>query len=192
MADDPFGLFDSWLALAREHEPNDPEAMAVATTGTDGRPSVRMVLLKSHGPEGFTFYTHYGSRKGEEISANPAAALLFHWKSLGRQVRIEGLAQRVEASTADAYFASRPREAQIGAWASKQSQPMANRKDFDDRVAEMTRRFEGASVPRPGDWSGFRIVADRIEFWTAREHRLHERRLFTLGANGWIEGLLFP
>lgn len=189
---DPFALFDSWFAKAREKEPNEAEAMAVATATADGRPSVRMVLLKDHGPEGFTFYTHYGSRKGGEIAANPSVALLFHWKSLCRQVRIEGVAQRVDPAVADAYFASRSREAQIGAWASDQSRPLRDRATFEARYQEMKQKFEGMAVPRPRDWSGFNVVAERIEFWTAREHRLHERRLFSLSAGGWSEGLLYP
>ena len=192
MADDPFALFDSWYAEARQSEPNDPEAMAVATANAEGRPSARMVLLKNHGPNGFTFYTHEGSRKGEEIAANPNLALLFHWKSLGRQVRIEGVAHRVKPAIADAYFAGRPREAQIGAWASDQSRPLADRETFEERFEEMRQKFDGMAVPRPNDWSGFRVVPERIEFWTAREHRLHERRLFTLEAGGWTEGLLYP
>lgn len=189
---DPFAIFDDWFAEARASEPNEAEAMALATANPDGRPSARMVLLKAHGPEGFTFYTHYGSRKGEEIAANRNVALLFHWKSLCRQVRIEGVAHQVEPEEADAYFATRPRDSQIGAWASKQSRPLANREAFEARYAEMKQKFDGMAVPRPSDWSGFRVVPEAIEFWTAREHRLHERRLFTLSADGWSEGLLYP
>lgn len=192
MAADPFDLFDSWFASARESEPNDPNAMALATADRGGRPSVRMVLLKDHGPGGFTFYTHEGSRKGGELAANPSAALLFHWKSLARQVRIEGAVHGVDPAVADSYFATRPREAQIGAWASDQSRPLADRATFEARFAEMKRKFEGMEVPRPGGWSGYRLVPERIEFWTAGEHRLHERRLFTLTASGWTEGLLYP
>ena len=151
-----------------------------------------MVLLKSHGPEGFTFYTHDASRKGGEIASNPVVALLFHWKSLGRQVRIEGAVEKVDAATADAYFASRGRDSQIGAWASDQSRPLPNRDVFEARYEEMQARFEGIPVPRPETWSGYRVIPERIEFWTAREHRLHERRLFTRGASGWTEGLLYP
>jgi pyridoxamine 5'-phosphate oxidase len=191
-APDPIALFDSWFAEACESEDNEPNAMAVATATSDGIPSVRMVLLKSHGPEGFTFYTHYRSRKGEEIASNPNVALLFHWKSLCRQVRIEGSAERVPAQEADAYFATRKRDSQIGAWASDQSQPLADRATFEARYEEMKQKFEGMEVPRPRDWSGFRVVPETIEFWTAREHRLHERRLFTRTAEGWTEGLLYP
>lgn len=189
---DPFAIFDDWFAEARASEPNEAEAMALATANPDGRPSVRMVLLKAHGPAGFTFYTHYGSRKGDEIAANPNVALLFHWKSLCRQVRIEGAAEQVEAEEADAYFATRSRDSQIGAWASKQSRPMPNREAFEARFEEMRLKFEGAAVPRPRDWSGFRVIPESIEFWTAREHRLHERRIFTRTAEGWTEGLLYP
>jgi pyridoxamine 5'-phosphate oxidase len=191
-AEDPIALFDSWFAEALEAEPTEPNAMALATAAADGRPSVRMVLLKSHGPEGFTFYTHDGSRKGEEIASNPSVALLFHWKSLGRQVRIEGAAGRVGKAEADAYFATRSRDSQIGAWASDQSRPLPDRATFEARFAEMKAKFEGIAVPRPDTWSGFRVTPERIEFWTGREHRLHERRLFTRTAAGWEEGLLYP
>jgi pyridoxamine 5'-phosphate oxidase len=191
-AADPFALFDSWFAEANAAESNEPEAMALATATADGRPSVRMVLLKDHGPDGFTFYTHYLSRKGDEIAANPNVALLFHWKALCRQVRIEGVAHRVDPAIADAYFATRSRDSQIGAWASDQSRPLPDRATFERRYEEMKAKFEGMDVPRPRDWSGFRVVPERMEFWTAREHRLHERRLFTLTATGWTEGLLYP
>ncbi len=192
MSDDPFQLFDKWFAEARESEPNEPEAMAVATTGADGQPSVRMVLLKAHGPEGFTFYTHEQSAKGQDLSQNPRAALLFHWKSLCRQIRIEGPVQRVPDSEADAYFAGRARDSQLGAWASEQSRPLDNRATFLRRFEEVKARFDGEDVPRPGGWGGYRVVPERIEFWTAREHRLHERRLFTREAESWSEGLLYP
>ena len=194
MADghDPLALFDRWFAEARESEPNEPDAMALATAAPGGKPSVRMVLLKAHGPEGFTFYTHDQSRKGGEIAANPVVALLFHWKSLCRQVRIEGSVEKVDPGTADAYFATRSRDSQIGAWASDQSRPLTDRAIFEARYEEMRRKFEGMEVPRPPAWSGFRVVPERIEFWTAGEHRLHERRLFTRTASGWSEGLLYP
>ena len=192
MTTDPFQLFDAWFSEARESEPNEPEAVAVATTGEDRRPSVRMVLLKAHGPEGFTFYTHEQSAKGQDLVQNPQAALLFHWKSLCRQIRIEGSVERVSAAEADAYFASRARDSQLGAWASDQSHPLDSRETFEQRFAEAKRRFEGQEVPRPAGWGGYRVVADRIEFWTAREHRLHERRLFTRDGNSWSAGLLFP
>lgn len=190
--DDPLALFDSWFAEAKASEPAEPNAMAIATATSDGRPSVRMVLLKDHGPDGFTFYTHDQSRKGGEIASNPNVALLFHWKSLGRQVRIEGSVRKVDAAIADAYFASRSRDSQIGAWASDQSRPLPDRATFERRYDEMERKFEGIAVPRPETWSGYRVLPEAMEFWTAREHRLHERRMFTRTAKGWTEGLLYP
>jgi pyridoxamine 5'-phosphate oxidase len=190
---DPLSLFDAWFAEARRGEPNDPEAMAVATVGADGQPSVRMVLLKGHGPDGFVFYTNQESRKGVELATNPRAALLFHWKSLRRQVRIEGPVAPVSDTEADAYFATRGRDSQLGAWASDQSRPLARRDAFEARYEEMRVRFEGGDVPRPPHWSGYRVTPERIEFWADRAHRLHERRLFVAdGAGGWAESLLFP
>ena len=192
MTTDPFELFETWFAEAQAREPDEPEAMAVATTGADGRPSARMVLLKDRSPLGFVFYTHQQSAKGEDLGQNPRAALLFHWKSLCRQVRIEGAVERVSDAEADAYFASRARDSQLGAWASDQSRPLDSRETFERRFEEACSRFEGEDVPRPSSWGGYRVVPDRIEFWTAREHRLHERRLFTRDAEGWAEGLLYP
>ena len=189
---DPFALFDAWFAEARASEINDPEAMALATAGADGQPSMRMVLLKGHGPDGFTFYTNEQSAKGEQLAANPQAALLFHWKSLRRQVRVEGRIERVIDAEADAYFASRGRDSQLGAWASDQSRPLDSREAFEQRFAEMQRRFDGADVPRPPHWGGYRIVPERIEFWSDRPHRLHERRLFMREGDEWTEGLLYP
>ena len=194
---DPFALFDEWLAEARLSEPNDPEAMAVGTVGEDGQPSLRMVLLKGHGPDGFVFYTNQRSRKGAELGASPRAALLFHWKSLRRQVRIEGIVSTVGEAEADAYFASRSRDSQLGAWASDQSQPLESRALFEARYQEMRARFEGQDVPRPPHWSGYRVTPERIEFWIDRAHRLHERRLFLRDGcsgdgDGWRESLLYP
>ena len=189
---DPFALFDEWFAEARTSEPNEPEAMTAATSGADGQPSARMVLLKAHGPEGFVFYTHDQSAKGEDLAENPRAALLFHWKSLCRQVRVEGGVEHVSDAEADAYFATRGRDSQLGAWASDQSRPLDRRETFETRFEEVKRRFEGQDVPRPPAWSGYRVVPQRIEFWTARPHRLHERRLFTFRDGGWTEGLLYP
>jgi pyridoxamine 5'-phosphate oxidase len=192
MASDPFHLFDEWLAEARASEPNDPEAMALATADTEGQPSVRMVLLKGHSPNGFLFYTNEHSAKGEQLAGNPSAALLFHWKSLRRQVRVEGSVERVGAEQADAYFATRARDSQLGAWASDQSRPLDRRETFENRFEEVARRFEGRAVPRPPHWGGYRVIPERIEFWTDRPHRLHERRLFTREGGDWREGLLYP
>ena len=192
MSDDPFALFDAWFGEARASEPNDPEAMALATVGADGRPSSRMVLLKGHGPEGFVFYTNLDSRKGDELAARPVAALLFHWKSLRRQIRIEGSVSPVSDAEADAYFASRSRDSRLGAWASDQSRPLESRNLFEARFDEVRDRFEDGDVPRPPRWSGFRVTPERIEFWQDRAHRLHERRLFIRDGDSWDEGLLFP
>lgn len=192
MATDPHRMFQEWFALAQESEPNDPNAMALATADASGRPSVRMVLLKGQDERGFVFYTNKDSRKGIELEANAHAALLFHWKSLRRQVRIEGPAMSVTVEEADAYFATRSRDSQLGAWASDQSRPLDRRETFEARYEEMRLRFEGRPVPRPPRWSGFRVVPERIEFWTDRAHRLHERRLFTRSPGGWTEGLLYP
>lgn len=192
MTNDPHWLFESWMAEAMAQELNDPTAMALATATPDGRPSVRMVLLKGHDARGFVFYTNMDSQKGGELAANPRAALLFHWKSLRRQVRVEGTVGPVTEAEADAYFASRARDSQLGAWASDQSRPLESRALFEDRYAEMKHQFEGKTVPRPPRWSGYRVIPDRIEFWTDRPHRLHERRLFLREEGGWTEGLLYP
>lgn len=192
MTDDPFALFDSWFTEARASEPNDGNAMALATATPDGRPSLRMVLLKGHGPDGFIFYTNLDSRKGGELAANQHVALLFHWKSLRRQIRIEGVVTPVDNATADAYFATRSRDSQLGAWASDQSRPLPDRATFETRFSEMQARFEGQDVPRPPRWSGWRVTPDAIEFWQDREHRLHERNLYVRDGGTWTKGLLYP
>lgn len=192
MATDPHNLFQEWLAEARLSEPNDPVAMALGTADALGRPSVRMVLLKGHDERGFVFYTNLDSRKAGELAVNPEAALLFHWKSLRRQVRVQGAVEAVGSDEADAYFATRGRDSQLGAWASDQSRPLDARSTFEARFEEVRAKFEGGQVPRPPRWSGFRVVPREIEFWNDRAHRLHERRLFKLTESGWTEGLLYP
>lgn len=186
-------LFDEAKASATELEAN---AMTVATATPDGRPSARIVLLKSFDERGFTFYTHLDSRKGEELAANPHAALLFLWRSLreaGVQVRIEGRIEVVADAEADAYFASRPRLSQIGAWASAQSRTLATREDFEDRIAQVEAAFEGRDVPRPEDWSGYRVVPEAFEFWYGAQFRLHERWRYERDANGeWSKRMLYP
>lgn len=189
---DPIALFEAWFAEARAEEPNDHNAMALATATPNGAPSVRMVLLKEHGPGGFVFYTNAGSRKGGEIRANPRAALLFHWKSLGRQVRIEGPLEEVPAAMADAYFASRHPDSRLGSAASDQSRPLDSRETYLARVEELRERHPDGAVPRPPHWTGFRLVPERIEFWISREHRLHERREFVRQGGGWSSALLYP
>lgn len=192
MSATPFELFDEWLAAARGGEPNDAEAMALATCDAAGRIGCRMVLLKGHGANGFDFYTNEQSDKGTQLNERPTAALLFHWKSLRRQVRIEGAVERIPPDEADAYFASRSRESQLGAWASDQSRPLDARSTFEQRVADAAAEFADADVTRPPHWGGYRVVPERIEFWEDRPHRLHHRRLFTRDGDDWREGLLFP
>ncbi len=192
-AENPFDLFDAWFAEAKASEPNDPEAMALATSDEDGVPTNRMVLLKGHGPAGFVFYTNSHSEKGRQLAENPHAALLFHWKSLRRQVRVEGHVEHVSDDEADRYFASRSRDSQLGAWASDQSRPLASRTAFEEAFAQRSREFDGRDVPRPPHWLGYRVVPLLIEFWSDRPHRLHERRVFVAqGAGEWSEGLLYP
>lgn len=189
---DPHALFDAWYAEARASELNDSNAMALATADAEGRPDVRMVLLKGHDARGFVFYTNLESRKAGEILSNPRVCLLFHWKSLRRQIRIEGPVAQVTEAEGDAYFASRHRDSQLGAWASDQSRPLESRAVFEARYEAMKKRFEGQTVPRPPHWSGFRVAPERIEFWKDREHRLHERHVFIRDGEGWREGLLYP
>jgi len=190
---DPFALFDAWYREAREFELNDGNAMALATATPDGLPSVRMVLLKGHGPQGFTFYTNAHSRKGGELLDNPHAALLFHWKSVRRQIRIEGPVREVDAADADAYFHSRARDSQLGAVASDQSAPLDSRHTFLDRFEAAKARFGEGEIERPPHWTGFRLEPVALEFWVDRPHRLHERRRFERDADGaWSSMLLYP
>jgi len=192
---DPFETFTNWLEKASRKEINNPNAMTLATAGEDGRPSARMVLLKDVGPEGFTFYTNLDSPKSHELAENPYAALLFHWKTLDRQIRIEGPVEQVPDAEADAYFATRPRASQIGAWASHQSQPMEGWADLETRVAFYTAKFNIGPVPRPEFWSGFRLRAERIEFWKEGKFRLHKRFVFTPSAESdgkWEVQQVFP
>ncbi|MBL8646273.1 MAG: pyridoxamine 5'-phosphate oxidase [Sphingosinicella sp.] len=192
LPDDPFEFFGRWFQEASTSEPSDANAMSLATADADGRPSVRIVLLKDVDPRGFTFYTNTLSRKGRELAANPHAHLNFFWKSLGRQVRIDGAVQPVSAADADAYFAIRPRASQIGAWASFQSQPLGDRATLEGRVAEFTAKYDGGDVPRPPHWSGYRVVPSRIEFWQNRESRLHERYIYDRDGNGWARSMQYP
>lgn len=195
---DPYALFDAWFAEAKTSEPNDPNAMAIATATSDGMPSVRMVLLKGHGPTesgegGFTFFTNSQSRKGGEISSNMQASLLFHWKSLRRQIRIEGPLEEVTPERADEYFHSRVYNSQVGSAASDQSRPLAERQDYLDRVKALHAEYEAAGeVPRPSHWTGFTLRPKRIEYWIDRDNRLHDRRQFDRTKDGWTDTLLYP
>ncbi|HVE23173.1 MAG TPA: pyridoxamine 5'-phosphate oxidase [Acidocella sp.] len=192
LADDPFEIFAEWLAAAVAAEPSDPNAMTLATADASGRPAARTVLLKAWDRDGFVFYGNLGSRKGRNLADNGQAALLFYWKSLYRQIRIEGAVSPVSDAQADAYFASRPRGSQLGAWASDQSRELASRDLFEARVAEAERRFPGAEIPRPEFWSGWRVTPDYFEFWQGQEFRLHDRLTFTRTATGWAAGRLYP
>jgi len=189
---DPIELFKDWLGEADRTEPNDANAMNLATVNADGVPSSRMVLLKDVDQHGFTFYTNLGSHKAQDIAANPGAALCFHWKSLKRQVRIEGTVKAVDEAEADTYFASRDRASRIGAWASKQSQVLAGRFDLEKRVAEFTAKFHVGDVPRPEFWSGYRVFPTLIEFWTDKPFRLHERLVYHRADDGWTTETLYP
>ncbi|EKE78789.1 MULTISPECIES: pyridoxamine 5'-phosphate oxidase [Oceanibaculum] len=190
--DDPFDLFARWFEEAKEKEINDPNAMAVASVDAKGRPSIRMVLLKGFDASGFVFYTNYESRKGTEILGNPQTALLFHWKSLRRQVRIEGPVEKVSDAEADEYFHSRPRQSQIGAWASQQSRPLESRFALEKAVAKYAAKYPVGTIPRPPYWSGFRIRPDYFEFWEDRPFRLHDRLIYKPAGNGWATEKLYP
>jgi pyridoxamine 5'-phosphate oxidase len=189
---DPFEKFQDWMAEATRSEPNDPNAMTLASSTPDGRPSARIVLLKGADSRGFVFFTNKESRKGRELAANGRVALLFHWKSLGRQVRIEGIVEHVTDAEADAYFATRLRISRLGAWASDQSRPLADRAELERRLAECEARYPGEEIPRPPYWSGYRVIPEFFEFWQDMPFRLHDRTTYTRGPSGWIIGKLFP
>jgi pyridoxamine 5'-phosphate oxidase len=190
---DPVELFQAWFAEATAHQAiTEPSAMTLATATADGYPSARIVLLKAYDGRGFSFYTNLTSRKAQELEENPRAALCFFWMPLDRQIRVEGLVERVSDAEADAYFASRPRESQVGAWASLQSQGYGERLELEERLVRHTAQFAGGEVPRPEFWSGFRVVPQRIEFWLKQPFRLHDRLVYTRGGSGWTTGRLFP
>jgi pyridoxamine 5'-phosphate oxidase len=193
-AREPFAPFDAWMAEAKAAEPRDPDAMSLATVDAAGMPNVRMVLLKGWGPEGFVFYTNRESEKGNELDAQGKAALALYWKSLSRQVRMRGPVQPVTAAESDAYFSSRPRGAQIGAWASQQSRPLESREDLQSAVADLEKKYGGGPVPRPPHWIGYRLVPLYVEFWTEQPFRLHERIVFTRTAPDapWSRKRLYP
>jgi pyridoxamine 5'-phosphate oxidase len=193
-AEEPFALFAEWFAEACKTEPSDPNAMSLATVDADGLPDLRMVLMKGFDADGFVFYSHIASVKGRELAANPKAALLFHWKSLRRQVRIRGNVTAVSEAEADAYFATRPKQAQIGAWASKQSQPLESRFAFEQAIAVVAAKHIVGEVPRPSGWSGWRIHPSQFEFWHDRPFRLHDRIEFRRDgvASPWVKTRLYP
>ncbi|HVY16302.1 MAG TPA: pyridoxamine 5'-phosphate oxidase [Rhodopila sp.] len=189
----PFDQFDAWMKEAEKVEINDPNAMILATATPDGRPSLRTVLLKGVDPRGFVFYTNKTSRKGDELAANPRASLLFYWKSLHRQIRIEGQVEDVTDAEADAYYATRARVSRLGAWASIQSRPLPERSVLEERLAEMEAKYPGDEIPRPPYWSGYRLLPSLFEFWQDMPFRLHDRTVYSPSANGaWVQSKLFP
>lgn len=192
--DNPFTLFENWFEEAKKAEPNDPDAMCLATVNALGQPSTRMVLLKGHDERGFVFYTNSHSQKARDIAENPNVSLCFHWKSLRKQIRILGTCTPVSAAEADAYFRSRGRESRLGAWASDQSALLDTRETFLARIADVTAQFEGKDVPRPPHWGGYRVVPTQIEFWEDRPHRLHDRTVFTRKTleESWKTHKLYP
>ena len=192
MTTDPIARFSDWLTEAEASEPNDPNAVALATVNASGQPAVRMVLLKGLSAEGFVFYTNQQSRKANDLTANARAGLLFHWKTLRRQVRVEGAVSIVSDAEADAYFETRGRISKLGAWASDQSRPLPDRAKLETKLADVTARFAGGDVPRPPHWSGYRVAPERIEFWWDGEHRLHNRELFIRERDGWTTSLMYP
>jgi pyridoxamine 5'-phosphate oxidase len=189
---DPLREFQDWFGAARQAGVEVPEAMTLATATADGTPSARMVLLKGLEEEGFVFYTGYESRKAEELERNPRAALVFYWRSLGRQVRVEGPIERVSPDDSAAYFATRPRGSQLAAWASEQSRPLGSRQELERRYAELEREYEGREVPRPPRWGGFRLRPESYEFWQHRDNRLHDRVRYVRAREGWRRELLSP
>ena len=191
-AADPYALFGAWFAEAKESEVNDPNAMTIASCTADGIPSARIVLMKGYDRTGFVFYTNKESRKGRELNANRRAALLFYWKTLHRQVRIEGMVEDVTDAEADAYYQTRARISRLGAWASIQSRPLPERSELVARLAEMEARYPGEDVPRPPNWSGYRVVPSRFEFWQDMPYRLHDRTIFTPADQGWVSSKIYP
>lgn len=188
----PIPLFARWFRDAKRSGIFLPESMALATATSDGKPSVRLVLLKGYGEDGFVFYTNYGSRKAAEMKENPEVSLIFHWVILQRQIRLEGRVERISTQESEAYFHSRTRGSQIGAWASAQSEPMASRKVLEDRVQKYEKEFKGKEVPLPPFWGGYRLIPRTIEFWQGRANRLHDRILFTRTGEGWDRSRLYP
>jgi pyridoxamine 5'-phosphate oxidase len=190
---DPFAWFQRWMSEAEVSEPSNPNAMTVVTVRADGRPSARTILLKGVDPRGFVFYTNTHSRKGDELAGNPLISLLFYWKSLDRQIRIEGQVESVTAAEADAYYATRPRISRLGAWASDQSRPLSERAELERRLKSLEEKFPGEDIPRPPHWSGYRVLPDRFEFWQDMPFRLHDRTIFDRAPDGgWTRGKLFP